>query len=66
MSNIDDGKERMLGFQTGAEGLKSDVKFAELKDNDGFSVHFEIEDGWRVGWLRSGKEEVGRRGDKCA
>jgi len=46
MSNIDDGKERMLGLQTGAEGLKGDVKFAALKDNDGFSVHFEIEDGW--------------------
>ena len=66
VSNIGDRKVRMVGFQTGAEGLKGDVKFAEiqvkavgkanesselklevkeLKDNEGFPVHFEVEDG---------------------
>jgi len=67
MPNIGDGKVRMVAFQTGAEGLKGDVKFAEmkmkavgkanesselglevneLKDNEGFPVHFEVENGY--------------------
>ena len=29
--NVVDGKVRMIGFQTGAEGLKEEIKFAELR-----------------------------------
>ena len=70
--NIVDGKVRMVGFQTGAEGLKGDLVFVEIQvkavgkenesselelvvkeltDNEGFPVHFEVEDGYF--WIRS-------------
>ena len=65
--NIIDGKVRMVAYQTSAEGLKGDIKFAEiqvkavgkanesselglevkeLKDNEGFPVHFKVENGY--------------------
>jgi len=80
--NIEDGRVRMIGFQTGAEGLKGDVLFAEiqvkavgkanesselelavkeLKDNEGFPVHFEVENGW---FLIKSKEGAGHEPSK--
>ncbi len=50
MSNIVDGKVRMVGFQTGAEGLKGDIKFAELrvkavgKANESSELELEVKE----------------------
>ena len=48
MSNIEKGEVRMVGYQTGAEGLKGDVVFAEIqvkavgKTNDRSELRLEV------------------------